>query len=299
MFGIIKRLQRHYALSQMANFFQRVDRNPVTRTPKEVGLDFEELSFESLDGVELRAWYIPAENSDRLVVFNHFMLGNRAGAVPQKDWGNVSVDFMPIYRHLVDAGYSVFTYDLRNHGASDVWNDGKLGLTNVEYQDSVASVRFARTRFPGMKLFLFSQCYGSVSTIRGMDKHPDDFEGIEAFISLQPLTPKGFVTGVMEKFSLEHPENLEYFGERLQKKTGYRLDDLKVPAEAVKIPTLLVQVHADWRTTAESIEEIYENLGTDDKKLLWIENEDERLEGYNYFARNPEEMIAWLDAHSP
>ncbi len=297
MFGIFGRLKRRFALRQMADFFQRVDRNPVTRTPGEVGLEFEEVSFKSLDGLDLSGWYLPALGSEKLVVFNHFMLGNKAGAVPHKDWGNISVDFMPIYRHLVDAGYSVLTFDLRNHGASGVWEGGKLGLTNVEYQDSVASVRYAKKRFPGSKIHLFSQCYGAVSTIRGMDRHPEDFVGVGAFVCLQPLTPEGFVTGVMEKFDMASDDNLPYFGERLKKKTGYGLDELEVPSGAVEVPTLLVQVQNDWRTTPKSIEEIYENLAADDKKLLWIENEEERLQGYNYFAKHPEEMIAWLDSH--
>jgi alpha-beta hydrolase superfamily lysophospholipase len=131
-----------------------------------------------------------------------------------------------------------------------------------------------------------------------MDKHPEDFEGIEAFVNIQPLTPEGFVTGVTKKFNMAHEDNVQIFGKQLKKKTGYGLDDCKVPAEAVKIPTLTVQVHDDWRTTPESIEEIYANLGTNDKKLLWIENEDERLEGYNYFARNPKELVEWYDTHN-
>ncbi len=89
----------------MASFFTKVDRNPVTRTPSEVGLSYEEVSFKSSDGVELSGWYIPSnKNNNKLIIFNHFMLGNKAGAVPHKDWGNVSVDFMPIYKTLTDAG---------------------------------------------------------------------------------------------------------------------------------------------------------------------------------------------------
>ena len=298
MKNLLNNVKRHIALKRMANFFEKVERNPVTRIPKEVGLDYEDVSFKSLDGVNLKGWYIPSENSDKLVIFNHFMIGNRAGAKPNEDWGNVTVDFMPIYKHLVDAGYSVFTYDLRNHGESDVYDNGRLGLTNTEYQDVVASVRYAKERFAGKKLYLYSQCYGTVSTIRAMDKHPEDFEGIEAFVNIQPLTPEGFVTGVTKKFNMAHEDNLQIFGNQLKRKTGYGLDDCKVPAEAVKIPTLTVQVHDDWRTTPGSIEEIYVNLGTNDKKLLWIENEDERLEGYNYFARNPKELIEWYDAHN-
>lgn len=290
-------LKRQYALRQMANFFEKVERNPVTRTPQEAGLDYESVAFTSPDDVHLSGWYIPSENSNKLVVFNHFMLGNKAGAEPHKDWGNVSVDFLPIYKSLVDAGYNVLTYDLRNHGESDVYKDGALGLTHTEYQDVLASVRYAKEEFPDNKLYLYSQCYGTVATMRAMENNPEDFANIQAYISIQPLTPEGFVTGVTRKYEMEHEDNLEIFGKQLEKKTGYKLEQLEVPAEAVQVPTMMVQVHDDWRTTVESIENIYANLGTEEKKMLWIENEEERLEGYNYFARNPEEMIKWFDSH--
>jgi hypothetical protein len=289
--------KRNYALKQMANFFEKVERNPVTRTPAEADLKFEKINFKSLDDVNLSAWYIPSEASNKLVVFNHFMLGNKAGAVPHKDWGNVAVDFLPIYKHLVDAGYNVLTYDLRNHGESDVYKDGALGLTNTEYQDVVASVRYAKEKHPDMQVYLYSQCYGTVSTIRAMEKHPEDFKDIKAYINVQPLTPEGFVTGVTRKFEMEHEDNLQIFGEQLKKKTGYTLDDVGTPAHAVKVPTLTVQVRDDWRTTQESIKDIHQNINNEDKKLLWIDNEDERLEGYNYFANNPKEMIEWFDSH--
>ena len=297
MLDTLRTWRRHYALRRMADFFERVDRNPVTRSPAEVGLEYVDVEFESPDGVALRARYIPGGQNDKIVIFNHFMLGNRAGAVPNKDWGNVAVDFMPLYKHLVDAGYSVFTYVLRNHGESAVYEGGKLGLTNTEYQDVLGAVRYVKGHYPNKRYFLYSQCYGTVSTMRAMEKNPDDFEDIEAYVSLQPLTPEGFVGGVTKHFGMANKENLEYFSRQLQKKTGYTVQDAHSPAEAVTMPTLMVQVHEDWRTTPESIEDIYERMATDDKELLWIEDETERLEGYNYFSRNPGMLISWLDSH--
>ena len=299
MFGIINSIKRHFAINQMADFFEKVKRNPITRTPQEVGLAFEDISFESLDELTLKAWYIPSKDSNKMVIFNHFMLGNRAGAVPHKDWGNVGVDFMPIYKHLVEAGYNVFTYDLRNHGESDLYKGGKLGLTHIEYQDAVASIRYVKNRFPEMEYYLYSQCYGAVSTMRAIEKNPKDFGNISAFINLQPLSADAFVNGVTQKFNLAHESNVQKFSNRLEKKTGYSVEQCKAPdvAKSVKIPTLLVQVHNDWRTTTDDIEKVYANLNTEDKKLLWIENEEERLQGYNYFAKHPKEMIEWLDKH--
>jgi hypothetical protein len=47
-------------------------RAPVLRRPGEVGLDFEDVTFPSMDGVALEGWFIPAK-SDRLIIHNHFL----------------------------------------------------------------------------------------------------------------------------------------------------------------------------------------------------------------------------------
>lgn len=299
MFNIFKQIKRRIALRQMAKFFSHVERNPVTQTPKSAGLSFKDVSFKTEDGVTLKAWYIPSEGSKKLVLFNHFMLGNRAGAVPHPDWGDVAVDFMPIYKHLVEAGYSVLSYDLRNHGESDVYKGGSLGLTHVEYMDVLAAVRYGMQHCDENEHYLFSQCYGAVATMRAIEKSPEDFKDIKAFVNIQPLSADAFVEGVTKQFDIYAPDNVDLFSRHLKKRTGYSVSELKVPdlAPAVEIPTLLVQVHDDWRTTSADIEKVFEGLGSADKKLLWIENEKERLEGYNYFARNPKELITWLDAH--
>lgn len=299
MFGIINSIKRHFAINQMADFFEKIERNPVLRTPKELGLEFEDVSFKSLDNLNLTGWYIPSKNSNKIIIVNQFMMGNVAGGIAHKDWGNIQVDMIPIYKHLVDAGYNVFTYDYRNHGESDLDQGGKLGLTHTEYKDSVASVRYTKERFPEMDYYLYSQCYGVVSTMRAMEKHPEDFKDIKAFINLQPLSADAFVTGVTRKFNLAHENNIQKFSDRLKKKTGYTVDECKAPdlAGSVKIPTLITQVRKDFRTTNEDIEKVYENLGISDKKLFWIDDVEERLEGYKYFARKPEEMIDWLDKH--
>ena len=41
-------------------------------------MTYEDVFFPSLDGVGLEGWFIPAD-SDRLVIANHFMPGNRYG----------------------------------------------------------------------------------------------------------------------------------------------------------------------------------------------------------------------------
>src|SRR5215469_3214976 len=102
-------------------------RAPVLRRPGEVGLEYEEVVFPSMDGVPLEGWLIPAD-SDKLIIHNHFLPGNRygyPGHLPEfGGLGGFEVNFLPEYKALHDAGYNVLAYDIRNHGLSGQGNGG-------------------------------------------------------------------------------------------------------------------------------------------------------------------------------
>jgi fermentation-respiration switch protein FrsA (DUF1100 family) len=74
-------------------------------TPKEIGLEFEDVYFFSSDGVKLNGWYIPAKEARATVLFCH---GNA---------GNIShrIDVIYLFYKL---GLSVFIFDYRGYGRS-------------------------------------------------------------------------------------------------------------------------------------------------------------------------------------
>ena len=74
-------------------------------TPKEIGLEFEDVYFFSSDGVKLNGWYIPAREARATVLFCH---GNA---------GNIShrIDVIYLFYKL---GLSVFIFDYRGYGRS-------------------------------------------------------------------------------------------------------------------------------------------------------------------------------------
>ena len=92
----------------LADFFATSYRTPVFRRPDEVGLAYEDVFFPSLDGVPLEGWFIPA-HSDRLVICNHFMPGNRYGypghLEPWKSFGGFEDISCPSTRPCTDAGF--------------------------------------------------------------------------------------------------------------------------------------------------------------------------------------------------
>jgi pimeloyl-ACP methyl ester carboxylesterase len=86
------------------------NRQPTERTPGDVGLEYREVSFESTDGVQLAAWWVPPaanEGSSHLAVLVHGWGGDKSDLQV--------VETAPIYAR---AGYGVLLLDLRGHGES-------------------------------------------------------------------------------------------------------------------------------------------------------------------------------------
>jgi pimeloyl-ACP methyl ester carboxylesterase len=188
----------------LATFFARSKRAPVLRRPDEVGLPYEDVFFPSMDGVPLEGWFIPAE-SDRLIICNHFMPGNRYGYPGHLeefgDFGGFEVSFLPQYKALHEAGYNVLAYDLRNHGLSGAGNGGVVGIGLLEYRDVIGSIRYAKSRpdTAEMKTSLLSVCLGCDSTIVAIDKHPEEFEHINSLLALQPVSARPFIERAAER----------------------------------------------------------------------------------------------------
>ena len=70
-------------------------------------------------------------------------------------------------------------------------------------------------------------------------------------------------------------------------------------AHAVKMPTMIVQVLDDeWTRNPEDGQKTFDLLGAAEKELFWIEGTTKRFkDGYNWFARHPETVLAFLTLH--
>ncbi|HUO77074.1 MAG TPA: alpha/beta hydrolase [Thermodesulfovibrionales bacterium] len=77
----------------------------IEATPLAIGLDYQELILRTKDGVDISAWYTPAENARGYVLFCH---GNA---------GNIShrLDSIRIFHNL---GLGVLIFDYRGYGRS-------------------------------------------------------------------------------------------------------------------------------------------------------------------------------------
>jgi uncharacterized protein len=99
-------------------------------TPRDLRMEYENVSFETADGLTLRGWHIPAKKpNDKTVILLH---GYPA------DKGNI----LPALAFLQD-DFNLLLFDFRYLGESD-GNYSTAGAKEVE--DLLAAIRFLKTR---------------------------------------------------------------------------------------------------------------------------------------------------------
>ncbi len=118
---------------------------PLSRTPRDLGLAYEDVAFTAADDVQLRGWFVPATPQAATVVLVHGWpwnrSGNRAGELPLPDR---DVDYLAVAASLHQAGFQVLMFDLRNHGTSQRRPPVTFGL--FEARDVTAAVAYLRSR---------------------------------------------------------------------------------------------------------------------------------------------------------
>jgi pimeloyl-ACP methyl ester carboxylesterase len=283
-------------------------RSPVWHSPAEAGLDFDEITFPSQDGVPLEGWYIPAPGSDKLIIANHPLWFSRSGLPAHLEpWKSMwapsgndnEVDFIPDYKILHDAGYHVLAYDLRNLGASGAANGGVISAGVYESRDVLGSLAYVRSRpdLSRLRIGLFSRCMGANATMVAMRAEPAAFGGVRAMVAPQPLSPR--VTMEQSLAAAGIPARfIDDLEQQIRLHNGFRLDDMSPvgPARSVNVPTLLYQVRDDVLTRPEDVQAVYDNIPVE-KDLFWIEDSTRRWDGYRYFAQHPGRILDWFDRH--
>ncbi|MEE1943007.1 alpha/beta hydrolase [Streptomyces sp. TRM 70361] len=284
-------------------------RSPLLGTPADAGLQFDDVTFPSADGVPLEGWFIPCPGSDKLIICSHPFGFSRYGfpahLEPWKSaWGeglgnDFEVNFMPDYKILHDNGYNVLTYDFRNCGLSAAANGGLASNARFESRDVLGSLAYVRSRpeLARMTLGLFSRCMGAHATFVAMELGPAAFADVRALVAPLLLSP----TVILEQ-QLERAGLAGYAAEvdrRFQRITSALLAEGSPvkSAPAVTVPTLTYGVHDDPLVLPSDLESIFEAIGAKEKDMFWIHDTIARWDGYLWFQRHPERILEWFENH--
>lgn len=280
-----------------------LNRQPVPKTPKDYGLDFESVEFKASDEVNIKGWLIPG-SLNKLIIMTHVGgLTKYGSTVSYKNFSklyNKEIEFIETAKHLHSSGYWVLIFDFRNHGESGKSpNGGKAGVGLEEYKDVVAAMNFIKNRndLNGFQVGFVSFCMGANSTIIAMSKIPDAFNEVKCLMAVQPISMEVFIskyTKILFKsfgFKIIFPMVKKFVNLR----SKYPLEKMS-PSEYVKdlkVPVLYVQARNDPWTELSDIQSFYDNTPST-REFYWIENTYHRFESYSYFQKNPEKMLDWL-----
>lgn len=281
------------------------ERAPILETPKDYGMEYQDVTFTAEDGIKLAAWFIPAKSSDKLVICNHPATLNRYGfpghMKPWSGFQDVEVKFGKVHKALHDGGYNVLAYDLRNHGESDSAPDNAWGQGfSDEYKDVLAAFDYIKSQdsLKDMKIGLFNPCAGGGAAIHAMNENPEYFEDVKAFVCAQPAS-----INIMSKVALDGMglgEFYDIFVEEVKSLRGLNLNEMTphLFAKSITMPTYIVQNKDDVWTVPEDVQTTFNLIPSEDKKLHWIEDGDtRRFIGYNFFGEHPESMIEFFDRY--
>ena len=165
LLGIVFVLQGHLL------YFPDLGRQ-ILRTPKDVGLDYEEVWLTTEDGVRIESWYIPALAARGAALLAH---GNA---------GNIShrLDYAPMFHRL---GYSLLLLEYRGYGRSE----GKPSEEGT-YADARAAWRHLveKRGIPPERIVLVGESLGGAVVARlAAAEHPGALVLASSFISVPEL----------------------------------------------------------------------------------------------------------------
>jgi alpha-beta hydrolase superfamily lysophospholipase len=138
-----------YVVHQLNGPRHRTWRDDYTFSPFEVGVEFEDVEFQTQDGLTLRGWWFPHPETKSVVV----ALSGHKGA---------KHDLLGIGSGLWRAGNNVLLFDFRGCGTSDA---APLSLAHRELADARAAVAYVRRRMPDARIGLIGFSMGAAVAI--------------------------------------------------------------------------------------------------------------------------------------
>ena len=136
------RLNRSYALYPDVSF---------TFTPWELGVEHEDVQFETADGITLRGWFLPRPETPRTVVSLHGYRGHMA-------------QLLGISTLLWKAGFNVLLFDFRGRGRSGM---APISMGHWERRDLEAALNLVTRRIEGARIGLLGYSMGAVVAVYG------------------------------------------------------------------------------------------------------------------------------------
>lgn len=286
----------------ISNLMIKPGKAPVFETPDKFGLEYEDVTFEAKDGVTLSGWIVKG-STDKVIIQSHFGVQCSRCGFTQEGKGMMKnslwtsdIHFLNQAKYLVEAGYSVLMYDLRNHGDSGQGASKWITWGQDERKDVWGAVNYISNHptYSNASIGLLSICMGAASTTfaYGMENDMKEFSNVKSMIAVQPLTYDYFVK------AMGLPGFLINSGNKVNEQRGVELtgDSFLPYAKNLTMPVMVIQNQNDPMTNMDMVKQYYNDIQTE-KEMLWLDLEKKRGAAYDWLGKNPEKILAWFNKY--
>jgi predicted alpha/beta hydrolase len=301
-------------VSQIVNMRVAPARLELPQNPSDYGMAYSDVDILTKDGIRLSAWEIPAAiPSDQTIIVNHPLTTTRFGSVEGLD--GVAAEFLPMLKHLHEAGYNIVTYDHRGQGQSDGGigkaargTEAPVGAGVTEWQDVVGSLNYVldHTEFGDDQIVFLSQCMGANATFLAWKNEPELFanQQIVGLIANQPTLSYNMTDRfIRAKIGIDLVDQVL---DAQRERFGFGFANALENVPSVTVPILFSQVEKDQytfntETGQNDIQEIMDATTTE-YEIIWIGPDHQnafgtgqRFDGYQYFNHHPKQLLDFLE----
>ncbi|WP_026510206.1 MULTISPECIES: alpha/beta hydrolase [unclassified Butyrivibrio] len=243
----------------------------------------QDISVTAEDGNEIPGTYYD-NGSDKCVILVHGAGGDRVFNAP---WAEA----------YLERGFDVITYDQRGHGKNP---DKKVTFGIHEQRDVKALVTYARTELGKSKVIVHGQSMGGQTTaLYASNVTPGEVDAADAVICDSPVPgmesflrlmfgdgPKGAYSPMSNYLIATSKIYMKLF-----KGIDYADGDTVKAVKNDKLPTMILISDRDEVCLPDMVEEVYENVGTEDKEMAIIDSS--HIRG---IVDDKEEYMAFVDS---
>ncbi len=286
---------------QISDLMIKPGKSPVFETPEKYGLEYEDVTYKTSDGVTLSGWLIKG-GTEKVVIQSHFGVQCSRCGFTQKGKGMMKnalwtsdIHFLDQAKYLVKNGFSVLMFDMRNHGNSEQTDWVSWGLK--ERKDIVASVKYISEHrdYKNASIGLLSICMGQGATTFafGMEEEMRAFKNLKAMISVQPLTYDYFVEAMgLPKFLINAGNKYN----KEKRDTDLTGDAFLPYIKDIFVPTMVIQNTNDPMTNMDMVKQYFNDLNVE-KEMLWLDLEKKRGASYAWLGKNPKPILDWFNKY--
>ncbi|MBI3654546.1 MAG: alpha/beta fold hydrolase [Acidobacteria bacterium] len=241
----------------------------LTDTPATYGAPFQDVEFDTLDGIKISAWLLPSRDKKATIIFSHGLFRSRRELLER------ALD-------LWKAGYGALLYDSRNHGTSGA---ARVSLGYYERFDAEAAVRFLRDDIKTTdRLVLYGISMGAVTALMAAAETPEVAAVISdsAFLSFDD-TIAHHIRVFLHLPAFPLANELRYFIERRANFDGNKLNALEA-VKQIHAPVLFISGQRDKRMPPDITESLFNASDSPLKDLLIVDGAETAIHGHAFQA---------------